>query len=323
MNPKKYFKLSYLIAVVATLAVLFLFSVFDSVTTSSGYCLTCHEMQATAGTNWRNSRHFTNALGMVAECSDCHVNPGFLGFFGSKAWPAVRDHYVHFFGNSDPAAMNWEELRARARQNIANDACKRCHVNLTASLKSKAAMAAHLEAEQGGAENYRNCMNCHVQPLHPAVSVWNLDAGFDRLFSHIEVESHGSPDDLYIIVDDGVYDVTEFCKFHSGGSWCFAPGIDNTAVCRTCHQGPAGPDKSAYLDSFGATQDYSLFPYKEPKTRLGTLVNIRDKAGQYFVAPFRLLPMQPTVDQVGLQDDLGITGRYSVGDKGALREREE
>ena len=321
MGKRRIFRLSYLIVVLLTLGLLLLFNYFDTATTSSGYCLSCHEMNTAIGEGWHNSRHFTNDLGMVAECSDCHVNPGAVGFLMSKAWPAVRDHYVHLFGEADPARMDWEGLRARARMTINNEACKRCHDKLTDSLVSKAAMEAHAAAERAGEAEYPNCLTCHVEPMHPAMPAWNRDAGLTLMFSHVEVESHNLPDNFYVIVDDGVYDVTQFRKYHSGGGWCFAAGEDTTAACRTCHQGPEGTDHLTYLDSYGVPQDYDLLTYQMPKIRIGTLINTSNPAGQYFVEQISLMKISPGLDRFQLQDDLGITKRYVVGNRGAWRER--
>lgn len=42
-----------------------------------------------------------------------------------------------------------------------------------------------------------------------------------KTFSSNEVAAHKKPDDLWIIVDDDVYDMTEFQAEHPGK--CFAP----------------------------------------------------------------------------------------------------
>jgi len=323
MGRRKIFKLGYLTAILLTLAVLVIFNYVDTATTSSGYCLSCHEMNTAIGEGWRNSRHFTNALGVVAECSDCHVNPGVVGFITSKAWPAVRDHYVHFLGEADPGRMDWQGLRTRARMTINDDACKRCHDKLTDSLISKAAMEAHSAAEKAREQEFKSCLACHVEPMHPAMPAWNNEAGLTLMFSRIEVESHDLPDDSYVIVDDGVYDVTEFRKYHSGGGWCFAAGQDNTDTCRSCHAGPQGQDKAAYLDSYGAPQDYRQLAYTQPKMRVGTLIDTTHAYSPYFVEPMGLKPFKPVLDRYDLVDDLGITARYTVGKHGALRDKVE
>jgi cytochrome c-type protein NapC len=323
MAKRKILRLSYLVVILFTLAVLLVFNYVDTATTSSGYCLSCHEMNAAVSDAWKNSRHFVNALGMKTECSECHVNPGVVGFVVTKAWPAIRDHYVHFLGNADPDRMDWERLRERARMTISEGACKRCHTNLTGSLVSKAAMAAHLAAQQSSEEKYRNCLTCHIEQMHPAIPAWGIAAGFDRTFSHIEVASHNKADDSFIIIDDGVYDVTEYRKYHSGGDWCFFPGEDNSATCLTCHAGPQGADIASCLDSYGVAQDYRLLPYKTPKMRVGTLVDTAHSYSPYFVEPMSLKPLKPIPDSYGLVDDLGITMRYVVGKRGALRNRIE
>jgi nitrate/TMAO reductase-like tetraheme cytochrome c subunit len=323
MSKRSIFRLSYLVIFLSTLAILFVFNYIDTATTGSGYCLSCHEMDSAVGDAWKNSRHFANALGMRTECSECHVNPGVIGFATTKAWPAIRDHYVHFLGNADPSRMDWERLRERARMTISEDACKRCHTGLTGSLVSKAAMAAHLAAQQSGEEKYRNCLTCHFEPMHPAIPAWGVAAGFDRKFSRIEVAKHNQADDFFVIIEDGVYDVTEYRKYHSGGNWCFVAGEDNTAVCLTCHAGPQGADKANYLDSYGIAQDYPQLAYKAPKMRVGTLVDTAHPYSQYFVEPMGLKPLKPVLDRYGIVDDLGITERFVVSKRGALHERVE
>jgi len=318
IKKPKWIRLSYLLVAVCTLVFLLIFSFIDSAATSSGYCLSCHEMSATVGESWRTSAHFSNKLGVVAECSDCHVNPGMVGFFTTKLWPAIRDHYVHFAGGSDPATMNWEELRTHARDSIANGACKRCHESLTGASMSKAAKAAHSWAEENVSGEYRNCLACHAEPMHPIMSTGDRGPAEERMFSRIEVQSHDSDDDCYVVISEGVYDVTDFKKFHSGGSWCFDPGADNTLICSTCHKSEDALSPQ-HVDAYGEAISYELLPHELPLMRVGTVVDIKNENSPYYVERFEPFRIKPVVNKFGLIDDLGITKRFSVGRHGALR----
>ena len=322
MKKRRILRLGYLAAAACTLAFLLLFALVDQTTTSSGYCLSCHEMNAGVGEGWRGSAHYSNTLGMVAECSDCHVNTGIEGFFASKLWPALRDHYVHFFGNSDPATMDWEALRTRVRQSVSNEACKRCHEGLTEPGLSKAAIAAHTWADENPGGDYPNCLACHVEPMHPVAATGQRGWGPDRVYSHAEILARGGEKAAWIVVDGGIYDVTEFRRFHSGGEWCFDAGLDNTKTCRTCHEPPNGPgSEEAQIDSWGVPIKYALKAYDLPIARIGTLVSVGDPASPYYVPRVDLIRMKPRKNDYGVVDDLGITRNYEIGPQGALKNR--
>jgi nitrate/TMAO reductase-like tetraheme cytochrome c subunit len=131
---------------------------------------------------YRNSKHFSNASGVQASCSDCHVD--------KSSWPAMvfdkskkgtYDIYQHFAGSIDTP----EKYQAKKKQLVervqtrmrANDsaACRHCHnwdaVNLT--LQEDRAKNGHEKMRPE-----ETCIDCHQGVAHESNKPDSEEQGF-------------------------------------------------------------------------------------------------------------------------------------------------
>ncbi len=131
---------------------------------STPFCISCHEMQVVAEQGWMYSPHYSNSSGVVAQCADCHVPPEPLPMVWTKTRDGLKDTFVHLFGESDPRRMDWEALGESARGHIPDSACTRCHENLVPAGASIKMIVAHREAIRLKGE--RRCLDCHTKPFH-------------------------------------------------------------------------------------------------------------------------------------------------------------
>ncbi len=134
------------------------------VTSSNEFCMSCHEMRLVAEQGWMQSKHHSNPKGVVANCVDCHLPAEPVAMLWTKTRDGMKDVFVHYFGNSDPESMNWEELAASARSKISDSSCMKCHKNLTPKGAKIKMIIAHREYLR--LKNKR-CLDCHKQEFHP------------------------------------------------------------------------------------------------------------------------------------------------------------
>lgn len=135
---------------------------------STGFCISCHSMNAYVYEEFKQSKHFTNASGVRPECGQCHV--------AKRFWPAVYDHMmgthdlISEYTNdwSDPA--NFEAKRTKmaekARLKIfAEDShtCRECHKFEAIAPTRKRGERAHEDARVKG---NTNCIACHYNLVH-------------------------------------------------------------------------------------------------------------------------------------------------------------
>ncbi|MCU0611772.1 MAG: NapC/NirT family cytochrome c [Candidatus Eisenbacteria bacterium] len=131
---------------------------------SSSFCMSCHEMRVVGEQGWMQSRHYQNDAGVVASCSDCHVPHRLFPKLYVKARDGSKDVFVHFFGESDPSRMNWDELAASARRKVYDESCRSCHQNLTPEGLSIKGIVAHREYLR--MKGRQRCLDCHLELFH-------------------------------------------------------------------------------------------------------------------------------------------------------------
>ena len=85
---------------------------------SSKECLECHSAADLVPRGWYHNIHFSNRLGIVAECNDCHV-----------------------INSPDKAVNISADIHDSLRK--PNENCNSCHSNLTNEAMSPAAKKAH------------------------------------------------------------------------------------------------------------------------------------------------------------------------------------
>ena len=141
-----------------------LFSGVFSYSSSTEFCISCHEMRIVAEQGWMRSPHYKNPHGVVAQCADCHIPPQFLSMLWTKTRDGMKDVFIHTFGESDPHKMGWDELSAVVREKISDSSCLRCHSNLTPHGANPKTLKAHREYLRE--DNKKRCLDCHRDPFH-------------------------------------------------------------------------------------------------------------------------------------------------------------
>ena len=148
---------------------------FDGVmhaTSTDAFCTSCHEMDSPHA-QLRNSSHFSNADGISATCSSCHVPQEFVPKMVRKI-EAAREVWGSITGIIDTPekyAAHAPIMKQREiNRLLANDSqeCRNCHneERMLITLQSPKAREYH----QGMSQNGKTCISCHAGIAHPEYS---------------------------------------------------------------------------------------------------------------------------------------------------------
>ncbi|NIY91452.1 NapC/NirT family cytochrome c [Vibrio diazotrophicus] len=179
-------------------------------TSDTEFCLSCHSMEIPYK-EYQGSVHFSNAKGIRAECSDCHIPADTVDYLFTKI-RATKDIYHEFItGKIDTpekyeahrkelAEMVWQQFRE-------NDSatCRSCHDADAMEPFAQSREAAKMHAY--GIEENQTCIDCHKGVAHFAPEVELDSKAFDTLMSFTKK----TPSDAKI-----VYPVTEIAMADLG-----------------------------------------------------------------------------------------------------------
>ena len=138
-------------------------------TNTEKFCISCHEMQSTVYTEYKDTIHDVNRTGVRAICSDCHVprDPGPMIVAKIRA---TKDVWFHLTGKID-TPEKFEAHRAELAQNVwrrmkKTDSleCRNCHQEQAwnPDLQSEASKVRHAEGKTEGL----TCIDCHYGIAH-------------------------------------------------------------------------------------------------------------------------------------------------------------
>ena len=167
----------YITATVVVLGLLSLAGAFTfekviSHTSSTEFCISCHEMRDNVYEEYKKTSHFNNASGVSPTCSDCHVPKGLFPTLYRKLI-AAKDVYHHLLGTID-TPEKFEEHRLSMAKRVweqmeASDSveCRSCHdfKNMNFEKQRKRAAKQHQNAIRDG----DTCIDCHKGIAHKAV----------------------------------------------------------------------------------------------------------------------------------------------------------
>lgn len=139
-------------------------------TSTEEFCTSCHEMEINAYAQLEKTMHFSNAAGVSATCSDCHIPKEFVPKMIRKV-EAAREVWGHFTGIIDTPekyAAHTPVMKAREIARIkANDSqeCRNCHATerMFTALQSAKAQKYHAAERMGN----KTCIDCHAGIAHP------------------------------------------------------------------------------------------------------------------------------------------------------------
>jgi nitrate/TMAO reductase-like tetraheme cytochrome c subunit len=145
------------------------FNTFMEYTNTLEFCISCHEMESTVYQEYKTSVHYTNASGVRAICSDCHVPKEWTPKLIRKI-KATGELYHHLMGTID-TPEKFEQARAGLAARVwatmkANDSheCRNCHSFAAMDFHKQTARAA--EKMQEAIKLGQTCIDCHKGIAH-------------------------------------------------------------------------------------------------------------------------------------------------------------
>lgn len=140
-------------------------------TNTLAFCTSCHEMRDNVYQEYKTSVHYSNAYGVRAICTDCHV-PKSWGAMVLRKISAMRELFFHFAG----AVSTKEKFEAKRlgmaedvwRQMRATDSreCHNCHSFAAMNLVAQSRQAARKHSPDWIAKTGETCIDCHQGIVH-------------------------------------------------------------------------------------------------------------------------------------------------------------
>ena len=153
------------------------------------FCTSCHEMESTVYPEYKKSVHYSNASGVRAICSDCHVPKDWYHKLRRKI-VASKELYHHLVGTID-TKEKFENHRLELAQSVwaemeANDSreCRNCHSFDAMNFEKQ-----HPDASKQmmkAKENGDTCISCHKGIAH---KLPDLSSGYKKLFQELSSQS--------------------------------------------------------------------------------------------------------------------------------------
>jgi len=145
------------------------FNTFMEYTNTLDFCISCHEMEENVYREYEGTVHYTNASGVRAVCSDCHVPKPWTAKLVRKI-KASREVYHKILGTID-TPEKFDEKRLQLATNVWNEMkgnnsreCRNCHdfeaMDLTK--QERRARKKHPKAMKKG----QTCIDCHKGIAH-------------------------------------------------------------------------------------------------------------------------------------------------------------
>jgi nitrate/TMAO reductase-like tetraheme cytochrome c subunit len=157
-------------------------------TSTESFCTSCHSMAPIgADPHYQHSAHRSNAVGVLANCSDCHV-PATNWFVETytHASAGLRDVIAEYFTNVSepskwakrvPALANEVREQMRSQDSVT---CRKCHDAAVIRPATESGSAAHAMML---AQGHMTCIDCHFNLVHapvPPSSSFLQGSGLDR-----------------------------------------------------------------------------------------------------------------------------------------------
>ncbi|SOC09097.1 pentaheme c-type cytochrome TorC [Rhodobacter maris] len=155
-------------------------------TTTTEFCLSCHSMQGNFE-EYKTTVHYSNPMGVRAECADCHVPKSGWRLYRAKVL-AAKDLWGEITGSID-TPEKFEAHRLEMAETVwadmkANDSigCRSCHsfeaMDFAHQTKPDAATQMQKAMQEGG-----TCIDCHKGIAH---HLPDMSSGYKKLFEDLE-----------------------------------------------------------------------------------------------------------------------------------------
>lgn len=158
-------------------------------TTTTKFCLSCHTMQGNFN-EYSQTIHYSNPMGVRAECADCHVPKTGWRLYRAKVL-AAKDLWGEITGKVD-TPEKFEAHRLEMAETVwadmkANDSvgCRSCHsfeaMDFAHQTKPDAAKQMQQAMKDGG-----TCIDCHKGIAH---KLPDMSSGYKKLFEDLEAQA--------------------------------------------------------------------------------------------------------------------------------------
>ncbi|MCF6320961.1 MAG: NapC/NirT family cytochrome c [Rhizobiaceae bacterium] len=138
-------------------------------TNTQEFCISCHEMRSTVFEEYKKTVHYSNASGVRATCSDCHVPKEWIPKVIRKI-QATGELYHKIMGTID-TPEKYEAKRLELAERVwasmkKNDSreCRNCHTDETMDFAKQSRRAS--EKMQQGIKDGKSCIDCHQGVAH-------------------------------------------------------------------------------------------------------------------------------------------------------------
>lgn len=178
------------------------FNTFMEYTNKMEFCISCHEMRSTVYEEYKQTVHYSNASGVQAICSDCHVPKDWTRKLVRKV-KASGELYHKLIGSID-TREKFEAKRLHLARNVwremeATDSieCRNCHSQQAMKFEHQKPKAA--EIMKKGFANGETCISCHKGIAH---KLPDMSKGYLLLFEDLKslsTRDNSSDDTLYTI----------------------------------------------------------------------------------------------------------------------------
>ncbi len=139
-------------------------------TSTTEFCFACHSHEVNIRAEYEASSHFSNASGVRAECSNCHLpEDNWFEYITTKMVVSL-DAIPEFMGKVD-TPEKWEAHRGEMAEKVwaeyrADDSryCRSCHNPDAMVFSAQSQMAAGVH--QNAAAQSKTCIDCHAGLVH-------------------------------------------------------------------------------------------------------------------------------------------------------------
>ncbi|GAB6051486.1 pentaheme c-type cytochrome TorC [Magnetospira thiophila] len=153
------------------------------------FCIGCHEMRDTVYEEYKHSVHYSNASGVRAICSDCHVPKEWFPKLIRKV-KASNELFHKLLGTID-TKEKFEAKRLELAKNVwaemeANDSheCRNCHSWHAMDFEKQRPKSA--KQMKKGMENKETCISCHKGIAH---KLPDMSGGYKKMFEDLQALS--------------------------------------------------------------------------------------------------------------------------------------
>lgn len=138
-------------------------------TSSTDFCLSCHEMRVHQA-ELALSAHAKDAEGNDIACSRCHIpNSNVARMLGAKAWLGAKDIWTHAAGGGEN--LNRAEMQPVARRFTDDANCRQCHQDLARNARNDGPVSlegqlSHANYLGENGQSRSGCVGCHMNLAH-------------------------------------------------------------------------------------------------------------------------------------------------------------